>query len=170
MRDVMSAVRRAVAVLTVTLGTVGVASALPMDCGSIDMDYTATGQITVNVYGDLAQGVMGGAIQSGHFSSAASSWDPLALINGQGTVDGMAVFGRETADVRDDFVRFWMSYNASSKKQTWVMPVGPVVGAALLPGPAVITNPEPASMILFGTGLVGLAAAVRRGRNRDRRP
>ena len=48
MRDVMSAVRRAVAVLTVTLGTVGVASALPMDCGSIDMDYTATGQITVN--------------------------------------------------------------------------------------------------------------------------
>lgn len=165
---VMSAVRRAVGVVTVTLGTVAVASALPMDCGSIDMDYTATGQITVNVYGDLAQGLSHGSVQNGAFSSAASSWDPLALINGQGTVDGMAVFGRETADVSDDFVRFWMSYSASSRKQTWVMPVGPTVGAALSPSPAIITNPEPASMILFGSGLVGLAAAVRRRRNHQR--
>lgn len=170
MRDVMWAVRRAIAVVTVMLGTVAAAAALPMDCGSIDMDYTATGQITVNVYGDLALGLSHGSIQNGRYSSAATSWDPLALINGQGTVDGMAVFGTETADKGDDFVRFWMSYNASSRKQVWVMPVGPTVGAAVAPGPAVIVNPEPASMILFGTGLVGLAAAVRRRRNRDRRP
>lgn len=169
MTDVKSAVRQVVAVLLVTLGTVGVASALPMDCGSIDVDYTASGQITLNVYGDLAQSFMHGSLENGRFSGASASWDPLSVINGDGTIQGMAVFGTETADVSDDFVRFWIAQNAVTRKQVWVMPVGPAIVGLSTPGPAVIVNPEPATMILFGSGLVGLAAAVRRRRNRERR-
>ena len=57
MKHVMAMFGRTVLVTALTVGTVGVASALPLNDSLVDMDFTSTGQITVSLYGPLAGAV-----------------------------------------------------------------------------------------------------------------
>jgi hypothetical protein len=168
MKYVMAKFRRSITVAAVVLGTAGVASALPLNDSLVDMDFTSTGQITVSLYGPLSEGWTNGTLQNGRVSGGSSAFDPLAFFGGQGTITNFAAFGGNTADTSDDFVRFWITQGAAPKSNVWVMSTPSLqddtVAPIDQPGPndVIAHAPEPGSMLLLGSGLLGLAAAARR--------
>jgi hypothetical protein len=139
-----------VALLAVFVGgSAAVASAAPMT--NFNVDFTGSGQMLVDVYGSNSVG--------GTVSDGSSAWNPIDFGSSSGYhYDGMAVFGRDTSDPGDDFVRYWFSKSSSNTTYHWAMNNGP---AALAPA-AAIPNPEPGSMVLLGSGLLGLATVARR--------
>jgi hypothetical protein len=150
MKHAMLRVSR-VALLAVCVGgSATVASAAPM-C-NFNVDFTGSGQMLVDVYGSNSVG--------GGISEGSSSWDPIDFGSSSGYhYDGMAVFGKDTADPGDDFVRYWFSRSSDDTSYHWAMTSD--APAALAPADA-IPNPEPGSMLLLGSGLLGLAAVARR--------
>ena len=85
MKHVMAKFGRTVMVAALTMGTAGVASALPLNDSLVDMDFTSTGQITLSLYGPLADGWTNGTLQSGRVTGGSNAFDPLAFFGGQGT-------------------------------------------------------------------------------------
>jgi hypothetical protein len=152
MKHVMLRARR---VVLLAVGVVGVsaaaASAAPLS--NFNVDFTGSGQMLVDVYGANS---LGG---TDAVSQGSSSWDPIDFGSSSGyRYDGMAVFGRDTAGTSDDFVRYWFSRASTDTSYHWAMSNDV---AALAPVDA-IPNPEPGSMVLLGSGLLGLATVARR--------
>jgi hypothetical protein len=172
MKDVMAKFRRSITVAALFLGTAGVASALPLNDSLVDMDFTSTGQITLSLYGPLSEGWTNGTLQNGRVSGGSSAFDPLAFFGGNGIITNFAAFGGNTADTSDDFVRFWITQGAAPNGNVWVMSTpglqDDTVAPIDQPGPndVIAHAPEPGSMLLLGSGLLGLAAAARRGLRR----
>lgn len=168
MKQLMAQFGRMAVAAAMILGTTGVASAVPLNDSLVDLDFTSTGQITLSLYGPLSEGWTTGTLASGRVTGSSNTFDPLAFFGGQGVITNFAVFGRGTADTSDDFVRFWITQGAVARNPVWVMstpslqdePIEPIDG----PGPndVIATAPEPGSMLLLGSGLLGVAAAARR--------
>jgi hypothetical protein len=132
-------------------GFASVAQAAPM-C-NFSVDFTGSGQMTVDVYGSFT-----GLGENDTFSLGSSQWNPIDFGSSSGYhYDGMAVFGTNTTDKGDDFVRFWFSRGSTDSGYHWVMS-----DSAPFVAPATIPNPEPGSMFLLGSGLIGLATYARR--------
>src|SRR5262245_29942395 len=93
MKHVMAKFRHSVLVAALTMGTAGVASALPLNDSLVDLDFTSTGQITLSLYGPLAEGWTSGNLQTGtSVSSSSNAFDPLAFFGGNGIITNFAVF------------------------------------------------------------------------------
>jgi len=143
--------RMALLAVCVVASSAAVASAAPL-C-NFNVDFTGSGQMLVDVYGSSG---VGGADMA---AAGSSSWSPIDFGSSSGyRYDGMAVFGRDTADPGDDFVRYWFSRASSDTTYHWAMNGDPTTFAAA----AAETAPEPGSMVLLGSGLLGLAAVARR--------
>jgi hypothetical protein len=152
MKHAMLRVSRLALLAVFVGGSAAVASAAPMN--HFDVDFTGSGQITVDVYGTFSG--LGGTGQG--VSLGSSQWDPIDFGNSSGYhYDGMAAFGRDTADTGDDYLRYWFSRASTDSGYHWTMS-DPVAFAAAAAEPA----PEPGSMFLLGSGLLGLAAVARR--------
>jgi hypothetical protein len=152
MKHAMGRVSRAVLLAVCVGGWASTASAAPI-C-NFNVDFTGSGQMLVDVYGSNS---LGG---TDAVSAGSSAWNPIDFGSSSGyRYDGMAVFGRDTADTGDDFVRYWFSRASSDSGYHWAMTNDPP--AALAPADA-IPNPEPGSMVLLGSGLLGLAMVARR--------
>jgi hypothetical protein len=168
MKHLKTGMGSAMVAVALMLGSATQASALPIQGNCVDMDYSATGQITIDVRGPLAGGLAQGNVHDGRYVAGTTPWDPLTLTNGMGTVDGMAVYGSDTADASDDVVRFWITYAPLSSHRVWTMPTpqaaGPAEEEVAVDGPiaTLASVPEPGSMFLLGSGLIGLAGAARR--------
>jgi hypothetical protein len=149
MKHAMLRVSQAVLLAVFVGGSAAVASAAPI-C-NFNVDFTGSGQMTVDVFG---------ASGSDGLSQGSSSWNPIDFGGSSGyRYDGMAVFGRDTADTGDDFVRYWFSRaSTDTTAYHWAM----TNDAAAFAAAAAIPNPEPGSMVLLGSGLLGLAAVARR--------
>jgi hypothetical protein len=155
-RSIMRVCRVAMLV-TLVCGASALASAAPLSSSRFDVNYTGSGQMTVDVYGQYYSDVASG--QSTSAFAAGDGWNPMAFgeASGYGQYDGMTVFGRDTADPTDDFVRYWFSASNGGNNFRWTVPQAeqePTQPSAV---------PEPGTMILLGSGLLAVASAVRRG-------
>lgn len=140
-------------------GATALASAAPLSPSRFDVNYTGSGQMTVDVYGQYYNDVVSGHSTSTFFA-AGDGWNPVSFgeASGYGQYDGMTIFGRDTADPADDFVRYWFSSSNGGNNFRWNVP------QALQEDPQQPSAvPEPGSMILLGSGLLAIASAVRRG-------
>jgi hypothetical protein len=156
MKHAMLRVSRVAMLAVFVGGSAAIASATPVS--HFDVDFTGSGQMTVDVYGTF-QDLVGGTSSQG-FSLGSSQWNPIDFGSTSGYhYDGMAVFGRDTSDPGDDFVRYWFSRSSTDSGYRWTMDPPSFTAADETP---VAHAPEPGSMILLGTGLIGLAAAARR--------